>query len=148
MGNIIERKVAAARAGSNPYVIGKMLSGWLLIGETQPLHGYCQLLADPVVATLNDLEGAERAQYLEDMAKAGDALLAVTGAARINYETWANQEPSLHTHLVPRYLNEPENCRTRPACTVYDYATARPFSMDLDGPFIAAMRTFLGIGPT
>lgn len=44
-----------ARAGTNPYVICRMRSGWLVIGDVQPLPGYCLLLADPVVPSLNDL---------------------------------------------------------------------------------------------
>jgi hypothetical protein len=48
--------------------------------------GYCLLLADPVVASLNDLADARRAEFLRDMARLGDAILRVTSADRINYE--------------------------------------------------------------
>lgn len=145
MTDVIAQRVAAARRGSNPSVIGRMKSGWLVIGETQPLPGYCQLLADPVVPTLNDLQGEARAQYLADMASVGDALLAVTDAVRINYETWCNLAPSLHTHIVPRYASEDPEKATRPAWTVYDYEAARPSSVKQDGPFMEAMRRFLGL---
>ncbi|EHH67700.1 HIT family protein [Gluconobacter morbifer] len=145
MADVIAERVVAARRGNNPSVIGRMKSGWLVMGETQPLPGYCQLLADPVVPSINDLKGADRLQYLSDMAEAGDALLAVTGATRINYETWCNLAPSLHTHLVPRYVDEPEEKRIRPAGTVYDYATARPFSPEVDRAFMDAMRKRLGL---
>ncbi|MBF0890812.1 hypothetical protein HKD28_05155 [Gluconobacter sp. LMG 1744] len=143
MTDVIAQRVAAARRGSNSSVIGRMKSGWLMIGETQPLPGYCQLLADPVVPTINDLHGEARAQYLADMAAVGDALLAVTGAVRINYETWCNLAPSLHTHIVPRYASEDPEKATRPAGTVYDYDAARPSSLEQDGAFMEAMRRFL-----
>ena len=39
MANLIEERVAMARAGSNPYVIAKMASGWCVIGDVQPLPG-------------------------------------------------------------------------------------------------------------
>ena len=99
MSNLIEQSVEAARQGDNPYVIARMPSGWLVMGETQPLRGYCVLLADPIVPSLNALSEAERVCYSLDAIRAGDALLAVTGAARINYETLANAEPiAPHPH--------------------------------------------------
>jgi len=47
-----------ARVGTNPYVISKLPSGWLVIGDVQPLPGYCVFLADPVVPSINDLSEA------------------------------------------------------------------------------------------
>ncbi|GAP23239.1 hypothetical protein QMA67_04075 [Gluconobacter japonicus] len=143
--DVIAKRVIAARSGNNPFVIGRMKSGWLVLGETQPLPGYCQLLADPIVSSLNDLQGEARAQYLLDMAAAGDALLAVTGASRINYETWCNLAPSLHTHIVPRYVSEEEDKRIKAASIAYDYAAARPFSLEQDKAFMDAMRQELGL---
>lgn len=45
MANLIEQRVEMARNGQNPYVICKMKSGWLVIGDVQPLPGYCVFLA-------------------------------------------------------------------------------------------------------
>jgi hypothetical protein len=50
-------------------------------------------LPDPVLGSINELEGAPRAQFLVDMVAIGDALLAVTGAYRINYEIQGNSDP-------------------------------------------------------
>ncbi|QEH95811.1 HIT family protein [Gluconobacter thailandicus] len=144
--DVIAQRVIAARSGNNPFVIGRMKSGWLVLGETQPLPGYCQLLADPIVSSLNDLQGEARAQYLLDMAAIGDALLAVTGASRINYETWCNLAPSLHTHIVPRYASEVEDKRTKAASIAYDYADARPFDPEQDKTFMEAMKRELRLG--
>ncbi len=143
MANLIEERVALARRGENPFVIAQMASGWLVIGDVQPLEGYCLLLADPVVQSLNALTGAARAQYLADMARIGDALLAVTGAARINYETLCNLEPSLHTHIIPRYAAEPEALRRDLAFRAYDWAAARRFDAARDGVFMTKMRAWL-----
>ena len=70
--------------GRNPYVISRMPSGWALIGDVQVLPGSCLLLPDPVVHSLNDLSAANRASYLLDMVRLGDAMLKATGASRIN----------------------------------------------------------------
>jgi len=146
--NLIEERVAAARRGENPWVIARMASGWLVIGDVQALDGYCLLLADPVVASLNALAGAERLAYLSDMASIGDALLAVTGASRINYETLCNFEPSLHTHIIPRYATEPDEKRRDLAFRVYDWATARKSEpAGADRAFVEAMRRALAVLP-
>ena len=143
MPNLIEERVAASRRGENPYVIAKMASGWLVIGDVQPLDGYCVLLADPVVESLNALDAAARARYAADMVRIGDALLAVTGAYRINYETLGNSEPALHTHIIPRYASEPDKKRRGAPLTEYDWPTARKFDPLADRPFIEAMRRWL-----
>lgn len=85
-----------------------MPSGWVVLCDMQYLRGYCILLADPVVPSLNDLDEAQRSQYLCDMALVGDALLEVTEAYRINYAIMGNSDPFLHAHIVPRYASEPE----------------------------------------
>src|SRR6185437_9359721 len=72
-----------------------MASGWLAIGDVQPLDGYCVFLADPVVESPNALDEAARIRYSLDVLRAGDALLVVTGAYRINYETLGNSGPAL-----------------------------------------------------
>lgn len=107
----IPERVENARQGTNPTVICRMPSGWVVLCDTQFLSGYCILLADPVVYSLNDLSQTKRAKYLHDMAIVGDALLEVTGAYRINYVIAGNTDPYLHAHIVPRYLSEPEEYR-------------------------------------
>jgi len=140
LANLITERVELARRGQNPYVICRMKSGWLVIGDVQPLPGYCVFLADPVVESLNALDDARRSQYSLDVIRAGDALLALTEAWRINYETLGNAEPALHTHLLPRYRWEPEEKRRRPAWVGYDWPTSRRFDPAQDGPFVERMR--------
>lgn len=145
MANLIVERVEAARRGENQFVICRMTSGWLVIGDVQPLPGYCVLLADPVVESINAMDRAQRSQYSLDVIRAGDALLAVTDAYRINYETLGNSEPALHTHIIPRYRAEPDEKRGRVAWIVYDWATARRFDPVQDGPFVERMRTHLSL---
>ena len=45
------------------------------------------------------------------MSIVGDALLDVTGAHRINYAIMGNSDQVLHSHIVPRYVTEPEEFR-------------------------------------
>lgn len=103
-----------------------MKSGWAVIGDVQFLPGYCLLLPDPVVSSLNDLDERNRVQFLSDMAVIGDAILEVTEAARINYEILGNSEPELHAHVFPRYSSEPEERRKMPVW-FYDWKNAPAF---------------------
>ena len=104
--DLVRERVELARAGRNPRAVCHLPSGWLVVGDRQPRPGYCLLLADPIVPSLNDLSEADRISYLSDMVAIGDALLSITGAARINYETLGNQSPLLHTHITPRFPYE------------------------------------------
>lgn len=106
MSTAIHRRVEALREGRDPTLIVRLSSGWAVFGERQFLRGYCLLLPDPVVPHLNDFDPLARTQFLADMAALGDALLAETGAVRINYAMFGNMEPALHAHLVPRYADE------------------------------------------
>ena len=110
---LIHERVAQCQQGTNPKTIARMKSGWAVLGDSQFLKGYCLLLPDPVVAHLNDFTGETRQQFLDDMAALGDAVLAVTGAVRINYEMLGNLQPALHAHVFPRYENEPDDLKTK-----------------------------------
>lgn len=107
----IHRMVERCRANDYPALVGKVPSGWVVMGDAQAFPGYCLLLPDPVVAHLNVLKSGERARFLADMALAGDAVLACTGAVRINYAVFGNAEPALHAHVIPRQTNEPDAIR-------------------------------------
>jgi len=79
--------------------------------EMQYLRGYTILMADPVVYSINDLDRFQRVAYLCDMVLIGDALLEVTDAYRINYCLLGNNDSYLHSHIIPRFLSEPEKLR-------------------------------------
>jgi diadenosine tetraphosphate (Ap4A) HIT family hydrolase len=106
MTTSIHRRVDALRAGRDPAFVARLASGWAVLGERQFLPGYCLLLPDPVVPTLNALPGGARADFLADMAALGDAVLAATGALRINYAIYGNVDPALHAHVIPRFHDE------------------------------------------
>ncbi|WP_273687800.1 HIT family protein [Ketogulonicigenium vulgare] len=143
--NLIEERVAAARLGQNPYVLTRLPSGWVVIGDVQPLPGYCLLLSDPVVPSLNDLPPPARAQFMQDMALIGDALLAVTECFRVNYEIWGNAEPALHAHIMPRYLHEPDGKRLRPACMGYSWADAPKSTDPAQMQIVQRLRDYLAV---
>jgi diadenosine tetraphosphate (Ap4A) HIT family hydrolase len=107
----IHQQVASSREGTEPALICQMPSGWVVLCNMQYLPGYCILLPDPVMPSLNALTREKRAEYLCDMSTVGDALLEVADAFRINYAIMGNSDPALHAHIVPRYMSEPEHIR-------------------------------------
>jgi diadenosine tetraphosphate (Ap4A) HIT family hydrolase len=139
----IHRRVQRLRANEDPGFIARMPSGWAVLGEQQFLRGYSLLLPDPVVGHFNELSIATRAQAMTDAAALGDALLAATGALRINYAMFGNLEPALHIHLVPRYADEPEELRTAHPWA-YDWSAAPRFDAGRDLALIHSIRNKLG----
>jgi diadenosine tetraphosphate (Ap4A) HIT family hydrolase len=129
MTTAIHRRVDALREGRDPTFVARLASGWAVLGERQVLPGYCLLLPDPVVPTLNALAGERRSEFLADMAILGDAVLAVTHAARINYAILGNQDPALHAHVFPRYAHEPAPHATDTPFS-YDWNSAPPFDAE------------------
>ena len=137
----IPQRVETARAGTNPTLIYRVPSGWVVLCDLQFLSGYCILLSDPVVSSLNDLDRIQRSEFLCDMAMVGDALMEITGAYRINYAIAGNTDPYLHAHIVPRYLTEPETLRkglpwSHPQAEI----DSLKFDFDRDKPLIEKLR--------
>jgi diadenosine tetraphosphate (Ap4A) HIT family hydrolase len=131
------QQVAAARNGSEPALVCQVPSGWVVLCTMQFLQGYSILLPDPVVPSLNSLNRQQRVEFLTDMALVGDALLEVTGAYRINYAIMGNTDPVLHAHIVPRYLDEPEEQRQGlPWSYTQDVLDADLFDRDRDRELI------------
>jgi len=126
MATLIHQWVEGCRSGSNPRTIARVSSGWVVIGASQFVKGYCLLLPDPVVSDLNALSLKARATLMEEVSIVGDALLAVTDAVRINYEILGNLEPALHVHVFPRFDDEPGELRTKPVW-FYDWDSAPQF---------------------
>ncbi len=123
-------KIELSRKNEYPNLIGKLESGWVVLHDDQPLEGYCVLLADPQVPSLNHLTKDQRAAYCQDMIRIGDAILKATNAYRINYETWCNLDQNLHSHIVPRYKEEQDDKRVLPACKAYDFARMPKFDFE------------------
>jgi len=135
----IHRLLTAAHEGREPRVVARLFSGWVVFGERQFVEGYVLLLPDPVVPSINALAAKERTLFLLDMTRVGDALLKVTGAARINYAILGNLEPALHAHVIPRYAEEPQELRTLHPWA-YDWNAAPAFERALQSELAEKLR--------
>lgn len=142
MSTLIHQRVAECRAGSFPKAICRVASGWVVLGDVQFLRGYSLILPDPVVSDLNALSMEDRKVLLYEASVLGDALLALTGAVRINYEILGNLEPALHVHVFPRFDDESEELKTRPVW-FYDWENAPVFDAKRDRPLVEEIRGYL-----
>ncbi len=136
----IHDRVDEARAGKNPYVICKLETCWVVIANRRLVPGHCVTFADPVVFGMNDLSEDLRMKYWRDVCRVGDALIAVTGSYRINYETHCNIAQALHTHLTPRQLSEPDDKRRERAAIAY---REEEIDLEKEKAFIEKMKAFL-----
>lgn len=79
----------------------------LRLVRNQYVPGYCVLIARRHVCELHDFNERERQLFVEDLARAGEALKRAMDALKMNTEILGNQQPHLHAHLVPRYYGDP-----------------------------------------
>ena len=142
-----ERLQALAK-GENPRLVARLPSGWVELAPNGFRRGYCLLLADPIVPSLNDADPEAQIAFLSDMARLGDAVRAATGAARCNYSIYGNLDPFLHAHVVPRFEDEPDDERTLPPLSLPLSVRENPataFDAARDGELIERIRAFLGV---
>jgi diadenosine tetraphosphate (Ap4A) HIT family hydrolase len=71
--------------------------------------------------------------FLSELGRLGAAVLAATGALRMNYAIFGNVEPALHAHVHPRFVDEPEAMRTANPWG-YDWQQAPAFDVRVHAP--------------
>jgi diadenosine tetraphosphate (Ap4A) HIT family hydrolase len=59
------------------------------------------------VAEPTELSAEEAAQYWLEVLEVGRAIESAFGAVKMNYEVLGNSLPHLHTHVMPRYSEDP-----------------------------------------
>jgi diadenosine tetraphosphate (Ap4A) HIT family hydrolase len=62
------------------------------------------------VAEPTELSDAEAAAYGSEVLAVGRALEQVLAPVKLNYDLLGNAVPNLHTHIVPRYADDPRPC--------------------------------------
>jgi len=125
-----EDRVGAAERGENPTVLGRMRTGWAVIGDTQHLPGYCLLLYRGTADNLVDLPRSERMLFLLELSILGEAVARACaeldpGFLRTNYEVLGNSWPHLHGHVHARYSWEPDAYRSGPVWRYPDRRDAK-----------------------
>ncbi|MEP7199457.1 MAG: HIT family protein [Chloroflexota bacterium] len=79
----------------------------LRLAANQSVMGYCVLICRMHVRELYHLSAADRAQFVADLTRTGQALETVFQPVKMNFEMLGNAVPHLHCHIKPRYYGDP-----------------------------------------
>jgi diadenosine tetraphosphate (Ap4A) HIT family hydrolase len=108
--------------------------------DDQFFPGWTFLLLKRHATELWQLEPAERAGLIEEVARVGQAVAAVFGAVKLNYELLGNQIAHIHWHLIPRLADDPA-----PRAAVWTVAhEPRRLTAEAAAARIARIREHLG----
>lgn len=79
----------------------------LYLFKEQTYRGRCIVAYHGHVNELYELPESELAKFMQDVARAAQAIRTATGAAKINYGAYSDKLPHLHFHLVPKHVDGP-----------------------------------------
>ena len=102
--------VCASLSGDAPYGDPEIYeSRWTVayLRRCKIQRGYAIVTCRAHVVEPFDLPAVHSAAYWADVLRVARAIHAHYGPKKLNYETWGNSEPHLHTHIVPRYEVDP-----------------------------------------
>lgn len=78
----------------------------LILFKEQSHKGRCIVAYQDHVSELVDISPEERALFMEDIAKASNAIHKAFGPKKVNYGAYGDTGCHLHMHLVPKYEDE------------------------------------------
>ncbi len=113
------------------------------VDRSSRIRGYCLVVwSDGHVAEPTELGPEEAGAFWQEVLAAGRAVAAVFDPMKINYFTLGNTVPHLHTHVVPRFVDDPAPAGPIP----WDHVVGSPvFTEEELRDQAAALRAELGI---
>ena len=87
-------------------VVAEFETTWVTMQEAAPVAGYVCLVSRIHAVELHDLSQEAAAAFMHDAQKVSKALMAASGAVKLNYEIHGNSLPHLHMHFFPRYRGD------------------------------------------
>ena len=95
-------RINMIKAGTNPYFVKELKTGYVVIGDHQQFKGYTLFLCKEHRTELFHLDEDTRNLYLQEMSTVAEAVYRAFGAGKMNYELLGNGDTHLHWHLFPR----------------------------------------------
>ena len=104
-------RIKKTKAGSNPFLVKELETGYVVIGDFQYFKEYTLFLYKDHVVELFDLDEKTRTKHLYEMTLIAEAVKNAFGAEKMNYECLGNVEGGshIHWHLFPRKNGDIEN---------------------------------------
>jgi diadenosine tetraphosphate (Ap4A) HIT family hydrolase len=96
-------------AGSDPWAVARLRTGYVQLHRLQYYRGYTFFSAKACVSELHDLPGDERRLFLHEMSEVAHAVWRAFSPRKLNYEALGNSERHLHWHIVPRHHDDPRS---------------------------------------
>jgi diadenosine tetraphosphate (Ap4A) HIT family hydrolase len=87
-------------------VVATLDASWVTMQESAPVAGYACLVSRTHAVELHDLPEETASAFMRDVRRVSRALMAATGAVKLNYEIHGNTLPHLHMHFFPRYRGD------------------------------------------
>ncbi|MDF2835100.1 MAG: diadenosine tetraphosphate hydrolase [Paenibacillus sp.] len=103
---LICSRIDMISAGTNPYFVAELDTGYVVIGDHQYFEGYTLFLCKIHECELHLLEPAFKLRYLEEMSIVAEAVHRAFEPDKLNYELLGNGDAHMHWHLFPRRLTE------------------------------------------
>lgn len=106
---LVCERIKMIKAGTNPYFVKELETGYVVIGDNQHFKGYTLFLCKEHKLELFHLEQSVRMKYLEEMSIVAEAAAKAFNAEKMNYELLGNGDTHLHWHLFPRRRGDLED---------------------------------------
>jgi len=94
------------KKNKNPYFVIELESTYIVFGDYQFYKGYVVVLSKSHVPELHFLPDLERQKFMKEVIQVGEAIYDTFKPRKLNYEILGNEEPHLHCHIFPRYVND------------------------------------------
>lgn len=101
-------RIDQIKAGTNPYFVKELETGYVVIGDHQHFKGYSLFLCKQHKTELFQLDYATKMKFLEEMSIVAEAVANAFCAEKMNYELLGNGDTHLHWHLFPRVSGDLE----------------------------------------
>ena len=85
------------------FEVGGMKASTLYLFKNQAHKGRCVLALKEHKKELCECTDQERADYMEDLARASGAVKELWGCTKLNLASFGDSNPHLHFHIVPKY---------------------------------------------
>lgn len=127
---IICDRINMIKAGSNPYFVKELDTGYVVIGDNQHFKGYTLFLCKEHKRELFELDNATKIKFLEEMSVVTEAVSKAFGAEKMNCELLGNGDAHLHWHLFPRVSGDLEDYGDNGKGPVWWYPMEKMYSDD------------------
>ncbi len=87
-------------------IVGRLDASTVLLSRDQYFFGWTLVVSDHHAEDLYALDAVQRAAFDADIAAVSRALQAILRPERMNYATFGNVTPHLHTNLIPRHRHD------------------------------------------